>query len=233
MINENSLKVPPFVILNSVLSRLKQDVVTITSRGVQPGLVSLYSSQHEYDASNPAIIRRLSFSFSGNVSGRCKWEFQDQMRSESNMDWDRDVAKTIQKMNEKYRVSASAIIDVSDRRRLRSRPRDSVDQPPAELFPQQSGHSHRRRRHLPERRDIRGEEPTNQHRRGLLLPRSLPRVPRALHQPRGFHHHVGIPRAVSCDDVLLRSREKLPPSNAAFVPSVCSPSRSERRCGGV
>ena len=41
MINENSLKVPPFVILNSVLSRLKQDVVTITSRGVQPGLVSL------------------------------------------------------------------------------------------------------------------------------------------------------------------------------------------------
>ena len=61
MINENALKVPPVIILNNVLSRLKQDIVTIASHGVQMGLVSVFSTQKEYSTSDPSILSRLSF----------------------------------------------------------------------------------------------------------------------------------------------------------------------------
>ena len=60
MINENALKVPPIIILNNVLSRLRQDIVTIAAHGVQMGQVSVFSTQKEYSNTDPSILSRLS-----------------------------------------------------------------------------------------------------------------------------------------------------------------------------
>lgn len=53
---------PPIIILNSVLSCLRQDVIKITQTGIIPGTVSLSSSQKEY-SKTPSIIPRLLYTF--------------------------------------------------------------------------------------------------------------------------------------------------------------------------
>lgn len=53
---------PPIIILNSVLSCLRQDVIKITQTGIIPGTVSLSSSQKEYTKS-PSVIPRLLYLF--------------------------------------------------------------------------------------------------------------------------------------------------------------------------
>lgn len=54
---------PPFVIMNSVLSCLRQDVVRISPSGLLSGKVTVTSSQHEYELHNPSIISRLQYMF--------------------------------------------------------------------------------------------------------------------------------------------------------------------------
>lgn len=65
VIAEDSLNLPPFIILNSVLSCLKQEVVLLQPSGFSPAVISLLSSQYEYDVTDPVILPRLQlFSYS-------------------------------------------------------------------------------------------------------------------------------------------------------------------------
>ena len=180
MINENALKVPPVIILNNVLSRLKQDIVTIASHGVQMGLVSVFSTQKEYNTSDPSILSRLSFGSWSWLTQRCEWHFQSQVRAESNMGWEKDVANTVQRMNEEYRVPLRNGESRLGHRHLRSYTRNPADQPHSELLQQQGRVSHRRRGPLPEGRNNRGEEPDAFLRRRHLVSPSLPRFQAAL-----------------------------------------------------
>ena len=59
VIEEDSLNIPPFIILNSVLSCLKQEVVWLQPSGFSPAVISLLSSQYEYDVTDPIILPRL------------------------------------------------------------------------------------------------------------------------------------------------------------------------------
>ena len=55
----NTLHIPPFLILNSLLSCLKQDVLSVRPSGFAPAVISLLSSQYEYFPSDPFILPNL------------------------------------------------------------------------------------------------------------------------------------------------------------------------------
>ena len=61
VLSPNSLRIPPFVILNSVLSCLKQDVLSVRPTGFAPAVISLFSSHYEYFPTDPIILRNLQF----------------------------------------------------------------------------------------------------------------------------------------------------------------------------
>ena len=94
-LSANTLHIPPFLILNSVLSCLKQDVLAVRPTGFAPAVISLLSTQYEYFPSDPLILRNLQFFPDSPFTSRLKWSFPREFDSAWDLGYDRIPAKLL------------------------------------------------------------------------------------------------------------------------------------------
>ena len=98
-----TLPYPPIILLNDVLSCLPQDVVRLSSSGVSPSLMSLYSSQQEYSFSDPKLLPRLSYIYPPFFHSSCKWSFQPAI-AESSLEGFSDIAPLVRQLRHSHPV---------------------------------------------------------------------------------------------------------------------------------
>ena len=90
--------------MNSVLSCLRQDVVSVTPSEILPGELSITSSQFEFSVDDPSIIPRLQFILI-LILIRFKWSFEETI--DSIVGWDSEIIQLTESFQSDYPVRVS------------------------------------------------------------------------------------------------------------------------------